>query len=285
MKKSLLLFVAMLCVSMLSFGQLDTVIGFSFPVQTGIDSLNANCGTSQNLGYDIRFESELAGTTDSIFLTNGATTYAATANSWENGKDDKFFSIKFKTGNYKNLVLYAKMRSGGSNPGPKYFKVQYKIGGSGTWTDVKSDSVTIANDWTTGVIDGWNLPSVTWNASQSVFIRFLSVTNTNTAGNPIEPDGIVKIDDIFVLGENNTGVAENSLMHTRVFPNPANDVLNIENNNNISVLYIISADGSIVSQISNPEQSIDISNLAAGHYMLRMISDDNSTKTQSLIVE
>ena len=32
MKKSLLLFVAMLGISMLSFGQLDTVIGFTFPV-------------------------------------------------------------------------------------------------------------------------------------------------------------------------------------------------------------------------------------------------------------
>jgi len=285
MKKSLLLFVAMLGISMLSFGQLDTVIGFTFPVNTGLDSLNANYGDTLNLGYDIRFESESAGTQDSVTLTNGATEYAATANSWENGMNDKYFSIKFKTGYYKNLVLYAKMRCGGANPGPKYFKVQYKIGGSGTWTDVSTDTVTIANDWTTGVINGWNLPSETWNASQSVYVRFLSITNTNVSGNTVDSLGVVKIDDIFVLGENNTGVGENSLMNTRVFPNPASDVLNIENNNNVSVLYIISTDGRVVSQISNPAQSIDISNLAAGNYMLRMISDDNSMKTQSLIVE
>lgn len=285
MKKSLLLFVAMLGISMLSFGQLDTVIGFTFPVNTGLDSLNANIGDTLNLGYDIRFESESAGTQDSVTLTNGATTYAATANSWEDGMNDKYFSIKFKTGYYKNLVLYAKMRSGGANPGPKYFKVQYKIGSSGTWTDVSSDTVTVANDWTTGVIDGWNLPSETWNASQSVYVRFLSITNTNTSGNTVDSLGVVKIDDIFVLGENNTGVGENSLMNTRVFPNPASDVINIENNSNVSVLYIISTDGRIVSQISNPAQSIDISNLSAGHYMLRMISHDNSMKTQSLIVE
>ncbi len=285
MKKSLLLFVAMLGISMFSFAQLDTVIGFTFPVEVGLDSLDATIGDTLNIGYDIRFESESAGTTDSVFLTNGATTYAATANSWEDGMNDKFFSIKFKTGYYKNLVLYAKMRSGGTNAGPKYFKVQYKIGSSGTWTDVSTDTVTVANDWTTGVVDGWNLPSETWNASQSVYVRFLSITNTNVSGGTVDSLGVVKIDDIFVLGENNTGVGENSLMNTRVYPNPANDVLNIENNDNVSVFFIISSDGRVVSQINNPATSIDISNLTAGHYMLRMISDDNSMKTQSLIVE
>ncbi|OFY08151.1 MAG: hypothetical protein A2W94_09485 [Bacteroidetes bacterium GWE2_42_42] len=264
---------------------MDTVIGFTFPVEVGLDSLDATIGDTLNIGYDIRFESESAGTSDSVFLTNGATTYAATANSWENGMNDKYFSIKFKTGYYNNLVLYAKMRSGGTNAGPKYFKVQYKISSSGTWTDVSTDTVTVANDWTTGAINGWNLPSETWNASQSVYVRFLSITNTNTAGNPVDSLGVVKIDDIFILGQNNTAVGENSLTHTRVFPNPATDVLNIENNENVSVLYIYSNDGRVVSQISNPAQCIDISNLAAGHYMIRMISVDNNVKTQSLIVE
>lgn len=285
MKKVLLLFVAVLSFSTISFAQMDTVIGFTFPVEVGLDSLDATIGDTLNIGYDIRFETESTATSDSVYLTNGISTYAATANSWENGMNDKYFSIKFKTGYYNNLVLYAKMRSGGANAGPKYFKVQYKISSSGTWTDVSSDTVTIANDWTTGVINGWNLPSETWNASQSVYVRFLSITNTNTAGNTVDSLGVVKIDDIFILGQNNTAVGENSLTNTRVFPNPASDVLNIENNENVSVLYIYSTNGRVVSQISNPAQSIDISNLAAGHYMLRMISDDNSMKTQSLIVE
>jgi len=285
MKKALLLFVAVLGFSTMTFAQIDTVIGFTFPVNTGLDSLNANFGDTLNLGYDIRFESQSAGTTDSVTLTNGATDYAATANSWENGMNDKYFSIKFKTGNYNNLVLYAKMRSGGANPGPKYFKVQYKIGGSGTWTDVSTDTVTIANDWTTGVINGWNLPSETWNASQSVYVRFLSITNENVSGGTVDSVGVVKMDDIFVLGNNNTAIGENSLMNTRVFPNPATDVLNIENNESIAVMYIMSTDGRVVSTISNPAQNINISNLAAGNYMLRMISVDNNVKTQSLIVE
>jgi hypothetical protein len=285
MKKALLLFVAVLGFSTMTFAQMDTVIGFTFPVNTGLDSLNANFGDTLNLGYDIRFESESAGTTDSVTLTNGVADYAATANSWENGMNDKYFSIKFKTGYYNNLVLYAKMCSGGANPGPKYFKVQYKIGGSGTWTDVSTDTVTIANDWTTGVIDGWNLPSETWNASQSVYVRFLSITNENVSGGTVDSVGVVKMDEIFVLGNNNTAIGENSLMNTRVFPNPASDVLNIENNESIAVMYIMSTDGRVVSTISNPAQNVNISNLAAGNYMIRMISVDNNVKTQSLIVE
>ena len=285
MKQSLLIVVLMLCVSIFSYGQLDTVIGFTFPVNTGADSLNADFGISNNTSYDIRFETESTGTQGPITLTNGATTYAATATSWDNGKDDKYFSIKFKTTNYGNLVLYAKLRSGGNKPGPKYFKVQYKIGGSGTWEDVSSDTITIANDWTTGVVDGWVLPSQTWNASQSVHIRFISITNTNVDGNPVAADGIVKIDDIFILGSTTTSLSENGLTSVRFYPNPTNDILNIENNDIIAMLNIVSIDGRIVSQISRPGQNIDISSLAKGHYFLQMISDDNSVRVQNLVIE
>ena len=48
MKQSLLIVVLMLCVSIFSYGQLDTVIGFTFPVNTGADSLNADFGISNN---------------------------------------------------------------------------------------------------------------------------------------------------------------------------------------------------------------------------------------------
>ncbi len=290
MKKSLLLFVSVLSISMMSYAQMDTVIGFTFPVNTGLDSLNANIGDTLNLGYDIRFESESAGTSDSVTLTNGVysssyTDYAATANSWENGANDKYFSIKFKTGYYTNLFIYAKMRSGGANAGPKYFKLQYKISSSGTWTDVSSDTVTIANDWTTGVVDGWALPSPTWNASQSVYVRFLSITNETPSGGTVDSLGVVKIDEIFVLGTNNTGMGDDMLSSIRIFPNPASDFLMIDQPENINLLQIISSDGRLITSISHPTSGIDISQLTPGQYIIRLVDAKQTVSTRNLIVE
>lgn len=44
-------------------------------------------------------------------------------------------------------------------PGPRDFKVQYKIGSGGTWTDVTGSSVTVANNFTSGVLTDIALPA------------------------------------------------------------------------------------------------------------------------------
>lgn len=291
MKKSLLFVLAFAGTIMFSYGQLDTVIAFTFPVNSGLDSLNANYGISVNLGYDIRFETESTASTDSITLTNGVysssgTDYAATADDWHNGANDKYWSVKFKTTNYTNLVLYSKQRSGGATPGPKYFKVQYRIGSTGTWADVSADTVTVANDWTTGVVDGWAIPSDAWNASQSVYIRWISVSDISSTGATVDSTGISKIDEIFVLGTNAVGITENVGFCKSIYPNPANDVVNIVSNEPVAIVYIMTMDGRVVSTISNPGSQLNISGLANGNYMLRFVSESNTTqRIHNIIVE
>jgi len=285
MKKALLLFVSIFSFSMLSFAQLDTVIGFTFPVQTGLDSLNANSGTAQNMGYDIRFETTAGDSTRPITLTNGVTNYAATGTDWANCADDVFFSIKMKTPDYYNLVLYSKQRSGGSNPGPKYFKVQYQISGDSVWTDIAGGDVTVANDWTTGVVDGIALPSATWNSSSSVYIRWVATSNENVDGGTCDVNSISKIDEIFVLGNYSAVGIDESSFNSVVYPNPATDVVNFESNEPIAFVSIMTIDGRIVSAISNPGQTIDISNLTSGYYMMRIVSEDNNQQIHNLIVE
>ena len=100
MKKNLLFVVLTLLVSFASAQ--DTITGWTFPVNTGTDSLNANLGTNQNQGYDLRFQLYQTPTSDSTINTitfiEGATTYAASTTGWQEGNGVRFWSAKFKAG-------------------------------------------------------------------------------------------------------------------------------------------------------------------------------------------
>jgi hypothetical protein len=184
------------------------------------------------------------------------------------------------------LVLYSKQRSGGATPGPKYFKVQYRISSSGTWTDVSSDTITVANDWNTGVVNGWAIPSDAWNASQSVYIRWISISDSSSANTIVDSTGISKIDEIFILGTNSVGITENIGFCNNIYPNPATDIVNIVSTEPAAVAYIMAIDGRVVSTVSNPGSQLNVSNLASGNYFLRLISENNTTQSiHALIIE
>ncbi|MEZ5109768.1 MAG: hypothetical protein R2829_12480 [Bacteroidia bacterium] len=76
------------------------------------------------------------------------------------------------TQNYFDLTVSSKQRS--SNTGPRDFKLQYKIGAGGTWTDVSGATVTVANDFTSGVLSNVALPAECDNQS-SVYLRWIVV--------------------------------------------------------------------------------------------------------------
>lgn len=73
----------------------------------------------------------------------------------------------------------------------------------------------------------------------------------------------------------------------KIYPNPANNNLNIEsiNNNNIDRIYIFTSQGQLVKTMEATENrnsviNIDIQNLAKGFYIIQLIGEDfNSTKT------
>jgi len=199
MKKQVLAFM-MICLTTFVFGQ-EVVTGWTFPVNSGPDSLNANLGTEQNMGYDIRKE-DAAGGEDNITLTNGTVEndYAATAINWENCADNKFWSIKFKMPGYKSFKVSSKQRSGGNNPGPRDWKVQYQLSGQEVWTDIPNGTITCANDWETGVLNNLPLPAECNNPASSVYIRWIPTSNLDINGNEVVAEGISKIDDILVTG-------------------------------------------------------------------------------------
>jgi|GEM_PF-744516 hypothetical protein len=190
MKKILLVFsITVLSVS-LSWAQ-DVVAGWSFVNSTVL----ADQGTNANVGIaTLGMESNRT-----ISWKNGFADNAAQAVGWDNGAGTKYWYVQFSSKGYGSLKISSKQQSGGTNPGPQDFKVQYKIG-DGDYTDVPNTAITVKNDWTTGVLIDVDIPSDTWNANDMVTMRWIMTSNTNSTGGVVDAAGISKIDDIVVTG-------------------------------------------------------------------------------------
>jgi len=235
-----------------------------------------------NTGRTIRTEGSSA-----ITLTNGQVTgdYAATATNWDNGIDSKNWNIKFKTTGYTNVKISSKQRSGGTNGGPRDFKLQYKIGSSGAWIDIPGGVVTLANNWTSGVITNLSLPNDCQNQSNSIYVRWIMTSNTDINGGNVTATGISKIDDIIVTGSVLTGLELNKPIATiRTYPNPSTSSFTIELGDNTSQVDIFNSNGKLVySRISANKTFLIEKTLPSGMYLIKTIGKDRTYYTKHLI--
>ncbi len=135
------------------------------------------------------------GATGYSFTTAGFATRAASAAGWDNGDGVKYWEISFSTTGYSGITLSSKQKS--NNQGPSNFKVQYKVGAAGTYADVTNGAVTVLNNWTSGVVSGLALPSVTNNQS-SVYVRWIMTSNVTPNTGTVTSTGVTQIDDIVV---------------------------------------------------------------------------------------
>ena len=252
-----------------------TIIGFDFADNTDIE-FNADSGIDANLGYDVRAENGAAATTRTLSYTDGATDYAATAAEWENGVDDKFWSIKFKADGFSSMTVSSKHFSDAT--GPKNFKIQWKISG-GVWADVVDGGYTVASDWTTGVVDQLSLPvELEGNGTTSLYLRWIMTDNVSVSDGTVDAAGISKIDDLVVAGIQPSGfVAEIYNSETMVYPNPCDDLLNIESSEDITSIEIYNIQGSKVMVVTNNSSDlfqVNVSELNAGLYFVKIYSSN-----------
>ena len=163
-----------------------------------------------------------ANATKSISTTAAGTlTYSAPNNQlytdgWDAGANTKYWQISLVTTGYSTLTLSSIQQS--SNTGPKNFKVQYRIGTGGAWTDVPSGTVNVANEITTGVLNNLALPAAC-NNQPDVYLRWIMTSNTSVnnftvAGSGTSRISAISVDAIaapsFVPGYNNLSVAGTS---------------------------------------------------------------------------
>ncbi len=246
MKKQLLS-LAMICLVVFVFGQ-DTISGWTFPLSTGVDSLNANMGLEQNLGFAIH-KRDLSGVEGLISFTNGVieNDFAATAESWDDGSEKKCWIIEFVAPHYRDFRVSSKQRSGGNKPGPRDWKLQYQLSGQDVWTDIPGGTITCANDWTTGALQDLQLPAEVNYPASSVFVRWIMTSNYSINGTEVQTDGISKIDDILITGVSPTEIPDSQLTgQLIVYPNPAKGTIYLKNIGNADHYTLCNLEGNLL---------------------------------------
>jgi hypothetical protein len=266
----------------------DTIVGFNFADATDTE-FNADFGLSGNLTYNIQAED--TGYNDRpLTYTNGYSDYAATATGWDGGDSVKFWSIKFKANGYKDMKVWSKQRSDGTNPGPKDWKLQCRLSG-GEWEDIPGGNITVANDWTTGVVSELALPA-TMNdpGTTSIYIRWIMTSNESSSGSDVLPTGISKIDDILVTGTL-SGLGISSVIYENnvgVYPNPCADILNINSSEEIAKTEIYNMLGAKVysKAAKSNDLQINVNQFEEGLYLV-VLHFNNETKvvTRKIIIK
>jgi len=262
MKKNLL-FISIFFVSLMSFAQQDTIVGWTFPSSELSDTV-ANIKNDENSNSFINTD----GGVSAITMKNGATTKAAQATNWDNGADAKSWLIRFSTAGFTNIQLSSKQTAGDANPGPKNFRAEFKVGDSGTWTIFASD-IVVQNDWASGVLENVILPE-DCNNQNLVYVRWIMTDNLDIYGADVLSTGTAKIDDIIITGNSITEVKENANLQVSVYPNPCTEILIIESENEISEVAIFDYFGRLIqkNKIMGNLIKIDVSNFQEGSYII-----------------
>lgn len=137
----------------------------------------------------------IGGVNAPVFSVAGALTWSAWASGWNGGINNKAWEVSFSTIGCHNIDVSSKQRS--SPTGPRDFKVQYKIGVGGTYTDIPGATSTCADNFTSGVINCVTLPSFCEN-QPAIYLRWVMLSNTAVNGGAVMSGGTSRIDEIVV---------------------------------------------------------------------------------------
>ncbi len=132
-----------------------------------------------------------------------STGFAANSNTWDEGVNNKYWSVNLSTIGYENITLTSKQK--GSNTGPKNFSLQYSLNNS-NWVTVV-DNIVIANDnFVSGVVNQFVLPSACENQS-NLYLRWVVTSTVSVNDGTVASGGTNRIDDIIITGSFNDVVA------------------------------------------------------------------------------
>ena len=248
----------------------EEIVKWTFPNNLLSDTVQ-NSTNPLNAGQVIRVEG--AGP---VSMKNGATDYAVQAVNWNDGMDKKNWNICFVTTGYNHIRLSSKQQGGGTNGGPKDFKLQYKITGTGNWTDVPGGNITLANDWTTGVISNLDLPAECQNQSGLVYIRWIMASNNDLKGGLVTAAGVSKIDDIVITGMPITGLPDRaSATGLNTYPNPSSSSFTVNMPEGTTEVTIYNANGQLEFKAFPGSEILHVEDkLPAGMYIVKALQHD-----------
>jgi phosphodiesterase/alkaline phosphatase D-like protein len=188
-----------------------TIAGWDMAVNTVV-AQTANQGNANNIniqtlttntGGVLSYPSGYSGTTGT------PNPYSVSSNTWAGGAGTKYWLIDVNTLGATSLNL--SFNQGGSSTGPRDFKIQYRVGAAGTWTDVPGGTVTIpgvvaspGTPATWAVVSNLPLPAAAEN-QPLVSIRWLMTSETSISGATVAATGTDRISGIYV--KSGTGTA------------------------------------------------------------------------------
>jgi hypothetical protein len=262
MNKLLRLMAGLIILNLHVYSQEIVIVGWTFPGQSAI----ADTGITTNLTAEVI---TMGGTSD-IEFKNGLETKAAQASGWNEGMDSKAWLIEITTLGYNNLTLSSVQQSGGNDPGPKDYKLQYSIEAD-VWVDIAGGTITVENDWTTSAVDNLPLPEACHDV-ELLKLRWVMASNEASGGSgTVLETGKDKIDNIFIRGDVINAIHEPTVPSLQIYPNPTSGVINISTESDIEAIQLISLDGQLVKKmkINQGFINIDLSELGKGIYFIQ----------------
>jgi hypothetical protein len=180
----------------------DTVAGWNFGVGNASNQ-TADEGNANNLGIQTVTPNGV-GTVSWPGGPGAPNSFSVSATGWDNGADTKYWSVDVNTTGASNITVSS--LQGASNTGPKDFKLQYKVGAAGTWTDVAGGVVTLTtavaagNPATWGTLTNVALPANA-NNQALISVRWISTSNTSVNGATVAAGGTSRISAIYIKGD------------------------------------------------------------------------------------
>ncbi len=215
-----------------------------------------------------------------------AQTYSINGYGGNEASNDWFISPALNLDDYTNENLTFKTWTRYTDTNPPRLKLMFSTNYSGTgyptsstWTDINFiASSEDSQDWTnSGNID---LSSV---IGSSVYLAF-QYTSSGTGGGS---SAWWKIDDILLQGDVTIGINEiNSTIN--IYPNPANQIVNVNSSEIIQNINIYSVIGQKVFSYNNlniKKCEINIKNLIKGVYFIEIVDIRNNKVLKKLIKE
>ncbi len=204
-----------------STGQVtSTLAGWNFTTAAAT-AQTADAGNTNNISIQTLTPQGFTGNTVSWpggpTGTTGATPFSVSTTGWDNGADTKFWQADVNTTGATSITVSS--LQGSSSTGPKDFKLQYRVGTTGTWTDVAGGTVALTtavaagNATTWGALNDVALPTEAAN-KPLVSIRWLQTSNISIGGATIGSGGTSRISAVYIKG-NVTGTVNNYVLQNQ----------------------------------------------------------------------
>ena len=172
----------------------QNIVGWTFPVSWTAASGVTPTADISNANNTTKVITQSAGTVTAGEGSGGPGTVAIQAASWYQAVN-KYWEIQANTIGYRNIKVSSKLYS----TAPRDFKLQYKIGASGTYADVPNGTIVCSTDWTSGSLNNLVLPSECENIT-NLYLRWINYTLIDYTTGITLTGGTVRLDDILVTG-------------------------------------------------------------------------------------